>query len=168
MVLLIILISAVVLTWVILIVFDFDDTGAGCIVSFLLALGIFGFTNMVYDSSESVEDNAKRTNVEKVELVALNNSSEYSGTFFLAFGSLDEKDEYKFITRDEEGGMEIDSTRVSNAVVYEIPGATSAYMETAYLKKESTWFAIGATSEDKVRFYVPEGSVQKDFNVALD
>lgn len=167
MVLLFILIGVVVLTWLSIFIFDWDDGFFVLAVPFA-AIVILGLVNGIYNDSESVIENAERINIEKTELVALNNSSEYTGTFFLAFGSLDEKDEYKFITKDEDGGMEISSISTHNVIIYEIPDATSAYMETSDLDFPSTWYAFGGENTDKVRFYVPEGSVQKDFNVALD
>lgn len=112
------------------------------------------FMGITSGSSEKVVDYHEDTN-----LRALSTSSEISGSFFLASGTVDEKPVYKYISIREDGGFEFDSIKVSKVVVYEIDGDKAFLRETHYKQKSNLWTIFDPPSETS--FHVPAGSVQE-------
>lgn len=102
---------------------------------------------------------------EDTSLRALSTSSEISGSFFLASGSVDEEPVYKYISIREDGGFEFNSVKVSNVVIYEIEGSSAFLRETHYKQKSNLWTIFDPPSETS--FHVPVGSVQEsEYNIS--
>lgn len=173
MVLIVLVIIAVVLINIGYLVFSQWRDGE-VIAALLFTTVVFGFgivlvSNMAHHSNAKSDGTVERVDVVRTELAALNNSSTVSGEFFLGFGSVDNKDVYRYIVQDADGGYRVSSVDASDAVVYEMPGASNAYAESARLKSPSSWYAISNTSRDEIKFYVPEGSVKQDtYEVSVD
>lgn len=151
---------------------DYPDGGEIFVVlitTVVLGFGVLAVSNILHHSNAVQNDNVERVDVVQTELSALNNSSNVSGEFFLGFGSVDNEEVYRYIIQDSDGGYRVRSVDASDVVVYEIPGASSAYVETARLRSPSSWSAISNTSSDDIKFYVPEGSVKQDtYEVSVD
>lgn len=120
----------------------------GCVFFCVIFMGTYSV------SSPKVVDYHEDTN-----LRALSTSSEISGSFFLASGTVDEEPVYKYISIREDGGFEFDSVKVSKVVVYEIDGDKAFLRETHYKQKSNLWTIFDPPSETS--FHVPVGSVQE-------
>lgn len=130
-----------------------DDIGAPIFGTLLFCVGGCLLTMMIVSGSPGkVIDSYEDT-----KLRAISSSSETSGSFFLASGTIDEKAVYKYITIREDGGFEFDSIRASNVVIFE--EGDSAFMRKTNFKPTSRWTIISPPSE--LSFHVPVGSVQE-------
>lgn len=104
---------------------------------------------------------------EDTQLRALDSSSELSGSFFLGSGSINDKEVYKYITIRPDGGFEFDSMKVTDAVIYEIPGNSAIIRTTHYKPASRLWTFFGSTPQ--VSFHVPVGSVQEpEYTISTD
>ena len=90
------------------------------------------------------------------ELVALANTKDLNGSFFLGSGVIKDKIVYRFMHKTETGAIYQRTIPVSNALIYE---GTYDYpkvsMEIFMGELINCWF------------YIPENSVVKDFTVDI-
>lgn len=112
---------------------------------FIVMFSVAGSPGKVIDSYEDTK------------LRAISSSSETSGSFFLASGTIDEKPVYKYITIREDGGFEFDSIKASRVVIFE--EGDSAFMRKTNFKPTSRWTIFSPSPE--LSFHVPVGSVQE-------
>ncbi len=64
----------------------------------------------------------------RTEIVALVDSNQLSGSFFLASGSIGQDEYYKFYVKTPDGGKQFDSLPARNVIVYEDEGRKGAYI----------------------------------------
>jgi len=90
------------------------------------------------------------------ELVAINNSTQTSGHFFLGCGTIDEEAVFYFYTRDKDGAIKLRDRVAQFCTVYEdVPEG-----ETPYVILYET-----LTSGPAAKFHVPKGSVVQNFTL---
>lgn len=102
-------------------------------------------------------------------LIALNDSSQINGSFFLGCGTIGEDTVYKYIVNTDKG-KQIREINTDNNDVYikEYNGTPKIEINTWEFKNEKYyWFASPIWKDDEVIFYIPEGSVTNNFSIDL-
>jgi hypothetical protein len=98
-------------------------------------------------------------------IVAMSDGTSSSGSFFLGSGYLNGHQVYNFYTRDDRGGMQLNSTYASDGTIYENP---SVFPHVAYWYKESSnkWLSLSPQGTQRLEvFTVPPGSVKTNFTL---
>lgn len=112
----------------------------------------------------------------KTGLAALNTDSElegsYSSVFFIASGTVGDREVYRYISVDEGGGYRVEEINMDDVVVFMDATAETAHMVTpfhAYQDWFVPWDTTGRDWDRDIEFHIPEGSVKTGlFNVSID
>lgn len=117
---------------------------------------------------------------EKTEIVALTDNSQISGSFFLASGSIDQEDYYKFYFKTPDGGKQWNSLLARNVIIYE-EDRNDAYISKIQnvksFRKIRKWnyvfipkFLIDVyiRPTDMYGIHVPKGTIKVENNFRLD
>lgn len=127
---------------------------AGLLVSF--------FVGIAAPNSNSVLSQEKR------EIIALRDNSAQEGNFFLGVGSIREKQYYFYYWKDGDA-IKFSKVNAENSEVYEVE--TSRPRVEIKTKETKTGFTLFRYIPGKnfttVKFYVPEGTVTRDFELDL-
>jgi hypothetical protein len=90
------------------------------------------------------------------ELVAISNTKDLNGSFFLGSGFINDKIVYRFMHRTEGGGIYQRTVDVRRAVIYE------GKWDYPFVTMN---FIMGQL--ENCYFYIPENSVIKDFTIDI-
>ncbi|MGD0977136.1 MAG: hypothetical protein ABR875_02485 [Minisyncoccia bacterium] len=112
--------------------------------------------------------------IEKTELVALNNGTTIEGRFFLGSGQIDSQPAYFFYYKVANGGIKLGTLSAEGVTIFE-EKRSDAYMEKSseedYPKITGIWGYLtfpGVTRKwECVNFHIPEGSIQRSFDLDL-
>lgn len=155
---------------------DFSDGLLGSLISGLVSL-FLSFVICGIITPEIAECTGAKISgeaVSVVELSALTDGVETSGSFFLGCGSIDEDQYISFITYEEGKGYNVDKVKATNYVYIDYLGEKCPYDKPVKVEYEEdwvnpiwrflTWRVAGWTT-----FYVPEGSVLENYySINLD
>lgn len=150
---------------------DFENIMMGFFLGFMLALLmgiILGTTGSVV--AQSNPNLVETYQTEEIPLCALRDNMGTSGTFFLGTGSVDSKMKYFYLIKDGQGRMSIEGIYVNNAYLVEFADDSSM---APHILREYTHFkswilrVLLIYYKDTTTFYIPEGSIQYNFNVDL-
>lgn len=99
-------------------------------------------------------------------LRALSVNSDLQGSFFLASGYVDDKQVFRYIVQDEQGGNRLKITDAYNSVVFEdsLKGGT---LVRSWGVPENTLWSY-APRELDVQFHVPAGSVVDGYEMTVE
>ncbi|MBU5331739.1 hypothetical protein KQI61_05980 [Anaerocolumna aminovalerica] len=102
-------------------------------------------------------------------LVALNDSSQINGSFFLGCGTIGEDTAYKYIVNTNKG-KQVREINAKNNNVYIKEYNNTPKIEIKkweFINEKYYLFASPAWKDDEVIFYIPEGSVTNNFSIDL-
>lgn len=100
------------------------------------------------------------TETKTTELHALDTGTDTVGSMFLLSGHSESGPYYTYLSRSEDGAYMMKHIATHNAFVYEVEGDGPAKMVEGRVRPESRLWSI-TSAEAKMKFYVPEGSVQE-------
>lgn len=101
------------------------------------------------------------------EIVALNNTHEYEGSFFLGSGTIDGKQKYYYMI-EEEKGINIKSVNAEKSYVKEDNNKNPKieYMSSEFTNNVARKLFINGLSSEYI-IHIPENSIKYDFNIEL-
>ena len=114
--------------------------------------------------------------IEKKELVALENSREVQGSFFLGCGNINNEQYYVFFYNTPNGGKKFDKINAKNTIIYE-ENRKDAYlakevMEKRYSDKIRQWlipkFIGNICFFNNYIIRVPKGTIRTGYNLSLE
>ena len=155
---------------------DFGDGFLGGVMGGLaglvLSLFICGIACPAIAEWTDAKTTCEATSV--VELSALTDRTNMSGSFFLGCGSIDEEQYISYITYQEGKGYNVDKIKASSWVYIDYLGEKCSYDKPVMVEYEEDWvnpiwrFFTWRTAS-WTTFYVPEGSVLENYySINLD
>lgn len=131
----------------------------------LASLLIAGVTSTIFQHTHEYSEEIK----EATNIAALSNGSKSEGLFFLGIGSLEDNQVYYYMEETEDG-MNLKNIDVSKVSVKEITDGATPNISTYSnrFKSGKLQFLFGDNMTTKRIISVPEGTVDRDFNVNLD
>lgn len=124
----------------------------------ILFLGIF-FGLIIFAFIKSVHSEMKdKSNPYTSELVAFSNNSKITGSFFLACGSIDQEEIYKYLRKTKNGAIIQRVVPIHNAYIYEIPENEKPYVNR-YLKNGGRLI--------QADFYIPANSINRTYELDI-
>jgi len=153
-------------------------TAAGiCVGIMIMLLASFisiGICGIAFETS--THEIAEREK-SRLQLVALGNSSEIKGSFFLACGSVGSEQVYRFYYQTSDGGKKFDQVSVADATIYE-EDRQDAYLSKISKTKEYSatdhlWlipsFMERAIKKEQISYaiHVPKGTVKQEYKLDL-
>lgn len=103
------------------------------------------------------------TNIGSSSLMALGNTSEISGSFFLGTGTVDEEQVYVYMA-DTDLGAEMLTVSVRKARIVE--GEGEPHIEHLVRCDNAIWVPWPTCSRALLVFHIPPGSITRDFTIA--
>jgi len=122
------------------------------VVLFVIIMGMLGIMTVAHFVPSA--DFTLYSN--EYELVAINNSTQTSGNFFLGCGSIDEESCFYFYTRDKNGAIKLQDRIARFCTVYEDVPEGGVPRVRLY-----ETVASGVAAE----FHVPKGSIVQNFTL---
>lgn len=139
---------------------------AGGVVALLLMGLAYGGLHLIQ------KGNADRVTevVRSEQLSALNTSDKSSGRFFLGSGTIDSNPVVRFMTKDSEGGYQVETKNFNTSKVYEIPDGETPRMECSqeFLLPHWSLDEKNSVGESTCKFYVPKGSIIEDYELSVN
>lgn len=141
----------------------------GLVVGAVVGLGISKIASLII--SHTI---VQRYEYEKIQLVALGNSNELRGSFFLASGDIGTEQYYKFFYRTADGGKQFGKVHAENATVYEEERG-DAYMSRTgkkdiYSERVHFWLIpkfLMDEPQGRYAIHVPKGTVKAEYKLDL-
>lgn len=142
----------------------------GVCISWFLALAISGiaFVKMPHVTQYHEFD--------KLQIVALGNSNEMRGDFFLGCGIINSRPTYSFYYLLSDGGKQLDTLDASLAVVYEEDRSDAYLVKTGTKEVHSArarlWFIpsilYGDMKQGKYAIHVPRGTIKTGYKLGVN
>ena len=135
---------------------------AGAVTGFFLAVMI---GMLVIGISPQFEE----TRIEEKTLIAFNDRLSAEGVFFLGSGRIKEESYYFFYVKDGDGGARLVKALTKQSVIYEQDRQDSLpKIETQIRKPLIRWLYLRFDeSPVKYKFYVPKGTILREFKADL-
>lgn len=137
----------------------------GWFVAGTLALSGAAFGIMAIISNEMSDSSLRAYHHSSTDLRAMSASSDAHGSFFLASGYVDDRQVFRYIFQDENGGNRLDSIWAGYAVVYEDSEQGGTMVRSWGTPKSLLWTFVPA--EMDLAFHVPTGSVKDGYEMAV-
>lgn len=105
-------------------------------------------------------------------IVALNDNSATSGSFFLGCGTIDNKTVYKYVINTDNGKQVRELEDDDDTVIYikeYNKNPKIEYKSWDFINQNYYWFSCPSIlKDDVITFYLPEGSVTNKFSIDLE
>ena len=104
----------------------------------------------------------------EVKLIAFNDSRSVHGRFFLGCGSMQERNVYLYYTQGSDGGIRQGWESTGNSVIYE-QDRKDGMLEIYRTRLKQSWSLWGLSPDEiSIEFYVPKGTVLRQFKADLE
>lgn len=158
-----ILIICILLTFIVsgyFVGFDFLTFLMSSIIGIIITLLLVGVAGLMWDY--------EYVHVNTIELAAFKGGEGLSGSFILGTGDFETEYNYRYLTREEDGGIKMGKIDSNLAIIYEVD-------ETPRLEQHSPRFTnkivekifITPLGSDKYKIYIPPNSIMYEYNLEL-
>lgn len=104
---------------------------------------------------------------EEYPIYAFQNTTQLEGSFFLGSGYINEENTYIYLTKTEDGGVQLKSVPANKTTVYETKETPKLIKYDAqYVSKIARFFLI-PMHPMQYKIYIPENSIIYNYNLQL-